>query len=202
MLTIFSLPYSRPFSCTEAANLSQEIEPAPTPIALPCSDFQSLRSSPLRTTRQSLPEPTPATPTSVLAPCPSARLMSWGPKAVSWMSPETSAVRASAKRWNITVSISMLYLAAYSPSSHSGESAGTLSMPVLTLTGAGSLVRTASVCAATAGRATVAPRATAIRRWYGPVWAEEEFISDLRGSGCGNCEGANLYYSSRVDARD
>ena len=59
--------------------------------------------------------------------------MSCGPNAVSWMSPEASAVRASAKRWNITVSISMLYLAAYSGSSHSGESAGTLSMPCLSL---------------------------------------------------------------------
>ena len=36
--------------------------------------------------------------------------MSCGPKAVSWMSPVASAVRASAKRWNITISILMSYL--------------------------------------------------------------------------------------------
>ena len=103
------------------------------PMRLSATLFQSLMSSPLRTTRQSLPDPTPATPTSVFAPWPSASEMSCGPKAVSWMSPETSAVRASANRWNITVSIWMLYLAASSGSSQSGESAGTLSMPCLML---------------------------------------------------------------------
>src|SRR5260221_9255298 len=147
MLTIFSLPYSRPFSCTDAANLSQEIEPAPTPILLSASAFQSFMSSPLRTMRQSLPEPTPAIPTSDLAPWPSAREMSCGPNAVSWISPEASAVRASAKRWNITVSICILYFAAYSGSSHRGESAGTFSMPCFTVTGEGSRALRASPCA-------------------------------------------------------
>ena len=60
--------------------------------------------------------------------------MSCGPNAVSWMSPEASAVRASAKRWNITISISMLCFFASSGSSQSGESAGTLSMPCLIFT--------------------------------------------------------------------
>ena len=72
------------------------------------------------------------------------------------MSPEASAVRASAKRWNITCSMVMLYLAAYSGRSHSGESAGTLVIPSLTLTGAGSGVRTGSVWAMTAGAARAA----------------------------------------------
>ena len=112
MLMILSAPYSPPFSWTEAANLSQEMEPAPTPMFLPWRLFQSLMSSPLRTTRQSLPEPTPATPTIDLAPWPRASEISWGPKAVMSRSPEASAVRASAKRWNMTISICTLYLAA------------------------------------------------------------------------------------------
>src|SRR6266850_801134 len=122
MLTILSDGYSSPFSCVEAANFSHEIEPAPMPMALPESAFHSLMSSPLRTSRQSLPEPTPATPTIDFAPWPRASVMSCGPNAVMSRSPEASAVRASAKRWNITCSIWMLYLAAYSGSSHSGES--------------------------------------------------------------------------------
>ncbi len=146
MLTIFSLLYCSLFSCTEAANLSHEIEPAPMPMRLSETSFQLLMSSPLRTIRQSLPEPTPATPTRVFAPAPSASEMSCGPKAVIWMSPEASAVRASAKRWNMTISICTLYLAAYSGSSHSGDSAGTLVIPCLTFTGAGKGVRT-SLCA-------------------------------------------------------
>ena len=112
MLTTFRLGYSTPFSWVEAANFSHEIDPAPTPMALPFSAFQSLMSSPLRTIRQSLPEPTPATPTIDLAPCPRASEMSCGPKAVMSRSPEASAVRASAKRWNMTISICTLYLAA------------------------------------------------------------------------------------------
>src|SRR6266850_277451 len=142
MLTILSDGYSSPFSCVEAANFSHEMEPAPMPMALPESAFHSLMSSPLRTSRQSLPEPTPATPTIDFAPWPRASVMSCGPKAVMSRSPEASAVRASAKRWNITGSICTLYLAAYSGSSQSGESAGTLSIPCLTLTGAGSGART------------------------------------------------------------
>src|SRR5882762_2481514 len=161
MLTIFSLPYCRPFSCTDAANLSQEIEPAPTPILLSASAFQSFMSSPLRTIRQSLPEPTPAIPTSDLAPWPSAREMSCGPNAVSWMSPEASAVRASAKRWNITISICMLYFAAYSGSSHRGDSAGTLSMPCFTVTAAGSRALRASPCASATDGAAPARKSRA-----------------------------------------
>src|SRR5256885_1096508 len=91
-------------------------------------------SSPRRTSRQSLPDPTPATPTSDRAPWATASVMSWGPKAVMSRSPEASAVRPSAKRWNITVSIWMLYAAAYSGRSQSGERAGTLSMPSLAVT--------------------------------------------------------------------
>ena len=82
--------------------------------------------------------------------------MSCGPKAVMSRSPEASAVRASAKRWNITGSIWMLYLAAYSGRSQSGESAGTFSMPSLAFTGAGSGVRRAS-WAGTAEAAVRAP---------------------------------------------
>src|SRR5438876_3579065 len=155
MLTTFSDGYSSPCSCVEAANFSQEIEPAPTPMALPESAFQSLMSSPLRTSRQSLPEPTPATPTIDFTPWPSASVMSCGPNAVMSRSPEASAVRASAKRWNITVSICTLYLAAYSGSSHSGDSAGTLSIPCLTLTGAGSGLRTSAWAKAVATKASV-----------------------------------------------
>ena len=77
--------------------------------------------------------------------------MSCGPNAVNWMSPEMSAVRASAKRWNITISIWMLYFAASPGSSHSGESAGTLSIPCLIFTGAGSRARSESDCAIAAG---------------------------------------------------
>src|SRR5262249_17139204 len=44
------------------------IEPAPIPTFLSASCFQSLMSSPLRTIRQSLPEPTPATPTRDFTP--------------------------------------------------------------------------------------------------------------------------------------
>ena len=55
-------------------------------------------------------------------------------------------MRASAKRWNMTISICTLYLAAKSGSSHSGDSAGTLVIPSLTFTGAGSGLRT-SLCA-------------------------------------------------------
>ena len=138
MLTIFSLLYCRPFSCTEAANFSHEIEPAPMPMRLSSISFQFLTSSPLRTIRQSLPEPTPATPTMVFAPAPSPSEMSCGPNAVIWMSPEVSAVRASAKRWNITISISMPCFFASSGRSQSGESAGTLSMPCLIFTGCAS----------------------------------------------------------------
>src|SRR5256885_2929937 len=168
MLTIVSLPYARPFSWTDAANLSQEIEPAPTPILLSASAFQSFRSSPLRTIRQSLPEPTPAIPTSDLAPWPSAREMSCGPNAVSWMSPEASAVRASAKRWNITVSICMLYFAAYSGSSHRGDSAGTFSMPCFTVTGEGSRALRGSACAsASAGAAPRRKSTMEVRRIRG-----------------------------------
>src|SRR5262245_1870011 len=159
MLTILSWLYCRPFSWTEAANLSQEIEPAPIPMRLSARLAQSLMSSPLRTTMQSLPDPTPATPTSDFAPWPSASEISCGPNAVSWMSPETSAVRASAKRWNMTDSIWMLYLAATSGSSQSGESAGTLSMPCLILTGCGNGVRR-SPCASASPAASAATHAS------------------------------------------
>ena len=132
------------------------MEPAPTPMFLPWRLFQSLMSSPLRTTRQSLPEPTPATPTMLLVPWPRPSEMSCGPKAVMSRSPEASAVRASAKRWNMTGSIWTLYLAAYSGRSQSGESAGTFSMPSLAFTGDGSGVRRAS-WAATDEEAVRAP---------------------------------------------
>src|SRR5260221_2214462 len=94
--------------------------------------------------------------------------MSCGPNAVSWMSPEASAVRASAKRWNITVSICMLYFAAYSGSSHRGESAGTFSMPCFTVTGEGSRALRASPCAsATDGAAARRKSTMEVRRTRG-----------------------------------
>ena len=105
-----------------------------------------------------MPEPRPATPTKDFAPCPSASEMSCGPNAVSWRSPETSAVRVSEKRWNITISIWMLYLAASSGSSQSGDSAGTLSMPCLTLSGCGNGARK-SACAKASPAARAATNA-------------------------------------------
>src|SRR5437870_5841600 len=94
--------------------------------------------------------------------------MSWGPNAVSWMSPEASAVRASAKRWNITISICMLYFAAYSGSSHRGDSAGTFSMPCFTVTGEGSRALRGSACAsASAGAAPRRKSTMEVRRIRG-----------------------------------
>ena len=129
------------------------------PMRLSAMLFQSLMSSPLRTSRQSLPDPRPATPTRDFAPWPSASEMSCGPNAVSWRSPETSAVRASEKRWNITISIWMLYLAASSGSSQSGDSAGTLSMPCLILSGCGNGARR-SACASASPAARAATQAS------------------------------------------
>src|SRR2546425_9822511 len=139
------------------------MEPAPTPMRLAVTSVQSRTSSPLRTSRQSLPEPTPATPTSDRAPWATASVMSWGPKAVMSRSPEASAVRASAKRWNITVSIWRLYLAAYSGRSQSGDSAGTLSMPSLAFTGAGRGLRIASLWASALEAARVRTAMTTTR---------------------------------------
>src|SRR5215470_6417725 len=124
------------------------MDPAPTPIVLAPMPAHSLMSSPFRTSRQSLPEPMPATPIMDLAPWPRPSVMSWGPKAAMSRSPEASAVRSSAKRWNSTCSTCTLYFAASAGRSQSGESAGTLAMPCLTLTAAGSGVRAGSVCAA------------------------------------------------------
>src|SRR5215475_3937835 len=124
------------------------MDPAPTPIVLAPMPVHSLMSSPFRTSRQSLPEPMPATPIMDFAPWPRPSVMSWGPKAAMSRSPEASAVRSSAKRWNSTCSTCTLYFAASAGRSQGGESAGTLAMPCLTLTGAGSGVRAGSVCAA------------------------------------------------------
>src|SRR5262252_6001488 len=74
--------------------------------------------------------------------------MSCGPNAAMSRSPAARAVRSSAKRWNNTCSTCTLYFAASAGRSQSGESAGTLAMPCLTLTAAGSGVRAGSVCAA------------------------------------------------------
>src|SRR5215472_750525 len=80
--------------------------------------------------------------------------MSCGPKAAMSRSPAARAVRSSAKRWNSTCSTCTLYFAASAGRSQSGESAGTLAMPCLTLTGAGSGVRAGSVCAAASVQGT------------------------------------------------
>src|SRR5262245_48185840 len=89
--------------------------------------------------------------------------MSCGPKAVMSRSPDASAVRASAKRWNITVSSCTLYFAAYSGSRYSGESAGTLSMPSLAFTGCASGVRMSSWASAVTTSADETISATAGR---------------------------------------
>src|SRR5215470_15021301 len=84
--------------------------------------------------------------------------MSCGPKAAMSRSPAARAVRSSAKRWNSTCSTCTLYFAASAGRSQSGESAGTLAMPCLTLTGAGSGVRAGSVCAAAVVQGTETAR--------------------------------------------
>jgi hypothetical protein len=120
----------------------------------------------------------------VFVPWPSASEMSCGPNAVIWMSPVESAVRASANRWNITVSIWMLYFAAYSGSSQSGESAGTFSMPIFALTGAGSGLRR-SPCASAAAGIAAANRKAATQRDTGRAHGiMRTSCSAVRFAGC------------------
>jgi hypothetical protein len=82
--------------------------------------------------------------------------MSCGPNAVIWMSPEASAVRASAKRWNITISISMPCFAASPAAARAARAPGTLSMPCLIFTDWASAGAAASATAQASARLRIA----------------------------------------------